>query len=179
MKWLVIISVACDLWHLGIKRFASLVCCNGNPPVTGMRLPSLLAWTSYWKIAVLTPLQCFCQAPNCVLDCQDKSRLICILIYKGFQMWHLIIWQHRRQPIICQVRKSLLLYKGFLQDGWNYLSIPKLQRLHFEVPGWVSHSIPLFIMDMITYPCWYWSKSMLVNWVPDYCCWQVDSLVRY
>ena len=171
--------MACDLWHLGIKRFASLVCCNGNPPVTGMRLPSLLAWTSYWKTVVLTPLQCYCQAPNWVLDCQDKSRLICILICKGFEMWLLIGWQHRRQPIICQVRKSLLLNKDFYKmDEITYL-FPNFNDCTLKFRDGLSYFIPLFIMDMITNPCWDWSQSMLVKGVPDYCCWQVDSLVRY
>ena len=32
---------------------------------------------------------------------------------------------------------------------------------------------------MITYPCWDLSQSMLVKWVSDYCCWQVNSLVKY
>ena len=39
--------------------------------------------------------------------------------------------------------------------GWNYLSIPKLQRngSTVEVWEWLSNFIPHFIMNIITYPC--------------------------
>ena len=47
---------------------------------------------------------------------------------------------------------------------WNYLSIP-----NFHVIVWehLSKSIPHFIMDVITYPCWGLSWAMLVKGATD------------
>ena len=33
-----------------------------------------------------------------------------------------------------------------------------------EVQEWLSYFIPHIILDVITYPCWDWSKIMLVKW---------------
>ena len=39
--------------------------------------------------------------------------------------------------------------------GWNYLTIPILQRLQCcsEICEWISTCIPHFVMDIITYQC--------------------------
>ena len=44
--------------------------------------------------------------------------------------------------------------------GLNYLFIPKLQQLHCLGMG--KDSITYFRVDVIYYPCWYYSWSMLV-----------------
>ena len=38
--------------------------------------------------------------------------------------------------------------------GWNYLSIPKRQRLHRWSLGWINDFILHFTWYVITYPCW-------------------------
>ena len=38
--------------------------------------------------------------------------------------------------------------------GWNYLSIPKLQRLHRWSLGMDNNFIPPFTVGVITYACW-------------------------
>ena len=35
-----------------------------------------------------------------------------------------------------------------------------------EVWEWINNSIPHFIIDVITYPCWEWNYSMLIKWPP-------------
>ena len=37
-----------------------------------------------------------------------------------------------------------------------------------EVWEWISNFIPHFKMDVITYPCWHLSQTILVNQAPDY-----------
>ena len=39
-----------------------------------------------------------------------------MLVNKDFQTWHLIDWQHSRQPIRGHVRTSLLINKEFNMD---------------------------------------------------------------
>ena len=35
---------------------------------------------------------------------------------------------------------------------------------------WINNFIPLFMVAVITYPCWDWSQLMQVNWVPGINC---------
>ena len=45
-----------------------------------------------------------------------KIELKSVFVYKDFQTWHLIGWQHHRQPIRSHVRKSLLTNIEFNMD---------------------------------------------------------------
>ena len=46
----------------------------------------------------------------------EMSILKSILVSKDFQTWHLIGWQHSRQPIRSHVRKCLLTNMEFNMD---------------------------------------------------------------
>ena len=47
---------------------------------------------------------------------QEISMLKPTLVNNDFQTWHLIGWQHNRQPIRSHVRKSLLTNMEFNMD---------------------------------------------------------------
>ena len=50
------------------------------------------------------------------------------------------------------------LSRAQLSVGWNYLSIPKLQRICIvEVWEWTSNFMTYFIVYVITFP--YWDQS--------------------
>ena len=44
---------------------------------------------------------------------------------------------------------------------------PNFNGCTVGVYEWISHFIPLFIMDVFTYPCWDWSWTMLIKMVQD------------
>ena len=46
---------------------------------------------------------------------------------------------------------------------WHEITWPFPNRCTTEVCEWISYFIPHFMMNVITYPCWNLSKSMLVN----------------
>ena len=54
--------------------------------------------------------------------------------------------------------------------GWNYLSIPKLQRLY----GWswerINNFIPHFTLHVITFPCWDLKLNHASKWGPGKLC---------
>ena len=52
------------------------------------------------------------------------SMLKSMLVYKDFQNWHLIDWQHRRQPIRSHDGKSLLTNMAFNLDFTEYTRGP-------------------------------------------------------
>ena len=50
------------------------------------------------------------------LGYKNISMLKSMLLHKDFQTWHLIGWQHSRQPIRSHVKKSLLTNIEFNMD---------------------------------------------------------------
>ena len=66
------------------------------------------------------------------------------------------------------VRLSMFTHilQGWLTSRKVWVEItypfPNFDGCNVRVWEWISNFIPQFIMDVITYPCWDWSKSMLV-----------------
>ena len=52
---------------------------------------------------------------------------------------------------------------------WDEITypFPNFSGCTVEVWEWISKFIPYFIMDIITYPCWDLSLTILVKGIPD------------
>ena len=54
-------------------------------------------------------------------------------------------------------------------DNITYL-FPNFNNYTDDVREWISNVIPHFMMDVITYPCWDLSETMLVKGAPAVWC---------
>ena len=92
--------------------------------------------------------------------------------WREAQMWRKLVRikdvsaKKQHWSIIMQAYIPISYQLFFHLNGWNYLSIPKLQQLHHWGWEWIRYSIPHFIMNSITYPVWDWSYTMLLKGHP-------------
>ena len=147
---------ACAWWRHQMETFSALLTlCEGNPPVTDgfpsqrpvTRSFDFFLWCApeqtaeravqmpvIWDCNGLT--QCQYRSPGKIDTSSHRSthnefrwRFSWTAVECG--TWMINYIQH--EPVVCCISLFMLQYRvicGCKRDRWNYLSIPKLQRLH-------------------------------------------------
>ena len=67
-------------------------------------------------VIIHIPLFHICDIRQATKIAKGLGYLESMLVYKDFQTWYLIGWQHSRQPIRIHVRKSFLISVEFNMD---------------------------------------------------------------
>ena len=104
---------------------------------------------NYIRSSLICPGQQLYEQGNCfnlqqVIEILDRRQF-------GDSCWDKFYWQRWIKPTLMD-KQLLPLYSV----GWNYLSIPKLQRCNRQGLGmeWKIYFILHCIGCMVTYPCW-------------------------